>query len=361
MSVQRMKWKVAMIMAMLFVSSPGIGSAQPFDIFVSIAPQKYFVERIGGQMVNVSIMIPPGASPHVYEPKPAQMRSLSQSSIYFAIGVEFEKTLLPKLTALHPDLQIVHTDADIEKMPMIPHHHHDNGHDHGHDHEHAQNHDHGHDHEHKPEHDHDHDHGHQSEHDHNHDHDHGHAHGSDHEHDHGNTHGHGHDHGHHRHEGPDTHVWLAPELVRIQAGHILAALTELDAAHAPVYEANYAAFMRDLDALNADIQQTLAGHEGAAFMVFHPAWGYFARQYGLEQIPVEIEGKEPRAQDLQQLIQRAVEEEIRIVFVSPQFSTRSAETIAGAINGRTVAIDPLAKNWMENMRSVAREFNEAFR
>ncbi|WP_045220899.1 metal ABC transporter solute-binding protein, Zn/Mn family [Desulfonatronum thioautotrophicum] len=344
------QWKVVLLALLLFFVSAKDGSAQPFELFVSIAPQKQFVERIGGELVNVSVMVPPGASPHVYEPRPAQMRLLSQAKIYFAIGVEFEKTLLPKISALNPDLKIVHTEAGIEKLPMIPHHHHDHDHGHGHDHEHGDEHEH--------EHGHGHNHGHG--HGHNHGHEHGHGHGHEHGHDHG--HGHGQNHGHgHEHGGLDTHVWLAPELVRIQAAHILAALTELDGAHAAVYEANYTAFMAEIDALDADIRQTLAGHEGAAFMVFHPAWGYFARQYGLEQIPVEIEGKEPRAQDLQQLIQRALEGDIRVVFVSPQFSTRSAETIARAINGQIVAIDPLAEDWLKNMRAVAGKFKQAFK
>jgi zinc transport system substrate-binding protein len=288
--------------------------AQPFEVFVSIAPQKYFVERVGGQFVNVSVMVPPGASPHVYEPTPAQMRVLAQAKVYFALGVEFEKNLLPKIAALHPELQIMQTDAGIDKLPMIPHHHHhDLGHDQGTNH------------------------------------------------DHGPTHGKSHDRGNDKqhHGGLDTHVWLSPDLVRIQALHILEALTALDGAHAPVYEANFKAFMADLEALDADIRQSLAGRQGAAFMVFHPAWGYFARHYGLEQIPVELEGKEPKAQDLQHLIQRAKAGGIRVVFVSPQFSTRSAETIASAIGGQTIAINPLAENWMENMRTVADKFKQA--
>lgn len=340
MLLRGLQWKVVLVALLLLFVSAEDGRAQPFELFVSIAPQKQFVERIGGELVNVSVMVPPGASPHVYEPRPAQMRMLSQAKIYFAIGVEFEKTLLPKISALNPDLKIVHTEAGIEKLPMIPHHHHDHGHDHGHGY--------GHEHEQERDHGHGHDHGHE----------HGHGHGHEHEHE----HGHGQNHGHrHEHGGLDTHVWLAPELVRIQAAHILAALTDLDGAHAAVYEANYTAFMAEIDALDADIRQSLAGHEGAAFMVFHPAWGYFARQYGLEQIPVEIEGKEPRAQDIQQLIQRALAEDIRVVFVSPQFSTRSAETIARAINGQIVAIDPLAEDWLKNMLAVAGKFKQAFK
>lgn len=300
------------LLAVLFVTL-GVTSvrAQPFEVFVSIAPQKYFVERVGGQFVNVSVMVPPGASPHAYEPNPTQMRALAQAKIFFALGVEFEKNLLPKIATLNPELRIVHTDAGIDKLPMISHHHHrDRGHDQGHDHTH--------------------------------------------------NHGHGHDRSndHQQNGGLDTHVWLSPDLVRIQARHILEALTALDGAHAPVYEANFKAFMADLDALDTDIRHSLSGKLGAAFMVFHPAWGYFARHYGLEQIPVELEGKEPKAQDLQLLIQRAKAEGIRVVFVSPQFSTRSAETIASAIEGQIIAINPLAENWMENMRTVAEKFKQ---
>ncbi|WP_051822787.1 metal ABC transporter solute-binding protein, Zn/Mn family [Desulfonatronum thiodismutans] len=328
------------LFAMLFVTLGATSvQAQPFEVFVSIAPQKYFVERVGGQLVNVSVMVPPGASPHVYEPKPDQMRTLAQAKLYFALGVEFEKNLLPKIGALHPELRTVHTDAGIDKLPMIPHHHHnDHGrgdHDHGHGHDHGENHFHGHEHAHGESHDHAHDQ------------------------EHGLAYNHSHGHDHHHHGGLDTHVWLSPDLVRIQARHILEALTDLDGEHASAYVANFKAFMADLDALDVDIRHTLAGKQGSAFMVFHPAWGYFARHYGLEQIPVELEGKEPKAQDLQQLIQRAKAERVRVVFISPQFSTRSAETIASAIEGQTIAINPLAENWMENMRTVAEKFKQA--
>lgn len=334
-------WNLRFGIALFAVLFMALGAtsvrAQPFEVFVSIAPQKYFVERVGGQLVHVSVMVPPGASPHVYEPKPDQMRTLAQAEIYFALGVEFEKPLLPKIAAFHPELRIVHTDAGIDKLPMIAHHHHhEHEHDHGHKHEKNHGHEHGHEHDHQ--------HGHE------------HAHGKSHNHNHG--HGHDRSNDHQQNGGLDTHVWLSPDLVRIQARHILEALTALDGAHAPVYEANFKAFMADLDALDTDIRHSLSGKLGAAFMVFHPAWGYFARHYGLEQIPVELEGKEPKAQDLQLLIQRAKAEGIRVVFVSPQFSTRSAETIASAIEGQIIAINPLAENWMENMRTVAEKFKQ---
>lgn len=291
--------------------APGRAEASPVNVFVSIAPQKYFVERIGGDLVNVAVMVPPGASPHAYEPKPAQMRALAQARVYFALGVEFERAWLPRITATHPGLLVVHTDSGIEKIPMVPHHHHnDDGHSHG------------------------------------------------------RKHSHGHDsdfsHGH-LHDGLDSHIWLAPDLVRVQAGHILNALRELDPANASVYGENHARFMTDIDMLDAELRRILAGKQDMAFMVFHPAWGYFAMAYGLEQIPVEVEGKEPKARDLERLIDRARERGIAVVFVSPQFSARSAEMIASSINGQVVSIDPLAEDWLENMRVVAEKFRAAVR
>lgn len=331
-------WIMVVITAMLACMVPGRPAlAQPHDVVVSIAPQKYFVERIGGDLVRTMVMIPPGSSPHAYEPRPEQMRTLAKARVYFAIGVEFEKAMLPKIAAMHPELTIVHTDQDIAKMPMIRRHHdqpapapaHDSGH--------------GHEHNHAPE-----QHQHQE-------HDQEQAQEYSQEHSQEHTQEHSWEHG----QNLDNHVWLAPELVRVQARTILEALQNLDAAHAGVYEANYREFLADLDSLDAEIRAALSGKQGASFMVFHPAWGYFARQYGLRQIPVELEGKEPRAQDLQQLIEKANSEGIKVVFVSPQFSTRSAESIAKAINGQTIAINPLAENWLDNMRTVASKFQQA--
>ncbi len=96
-------------------------------------------------------------------------------------------------------------------------------------------------------------------------------------------------------------------------------------------------------------------------MVFHPAWGYFAEAYGLEQVPVEAGGKEPKAAQLQALIRRARERGVKVIFVQPQSSTKSAETVAREIGGAVVYADPMAENWDTNMREVARKFRAALR
>ena len=99
--------------------------------------------------------------------------------------------------------------------------------------------------------------------------------------------------------------------------------------------------------------------KGAQFMVYHPSWGYFAETYGLKQIPIEMEGKEPKARTLQEMIQYAGKQKVKAVFVQPQFSAKSAQTIAKAIGCRVLFADPLAINWAENLLNVAEEFRSS--
>ena len=94
-------------------------------------------------------------------------------------------------------------------------------------------------------------------------------------------------------------------------------------------------------------------------MVYHPSWGYFARNYGVEQIPIEKEGKEPTGKGIKQVVDQARKDGIKVIFASPQFNTTSAEVIAKEINGRVVLIDPLAKDYVANIRRVAQALSEA--
>ncbi|MCK5203289.1 MAG: zinc ABC transporter substrate-binding protein, partial [Desulfobacterales bacterium] len=126
-----------------------------------------------------------------------------------------------------------------------------------------------------------------------------------------------------------------------------------------VYEANTKAFVAELAALDADLRNTFAGKQGLQFMVFHPSWGYFARTYGLKQVAVEIEGKDPKPAQLKELIEHAAESHIKIIFVQPQFSAKSAKLVAKEIGGQVAVADPLAADWSGNLREVARKFKGA--
>lgn len=157
----------------------------------------------------------------------------------------------------------------------------------------------------------------------------------------------------------DPHIWLAPTLVITQARAILNALVESDPTHRSVYEANTRAFVAELAALDADLRNSFADMQGQQFMVFHPAWGYFAHSYGLQQVPVEIEGKDPKPAQLKALIEHARENKIKTILVQPQFSSKSAKLVAKEIGGQVVVADPLASDWSLNLREVARKMKKA--
>jgi len=157
----------------------------------------------------------------------------------------------------------------------------------------------------------------------------------------------------------DPHVWLSPKLVRVQAEHIYRGLVKVDSASREVYERNKEAFLRELDALDEELARVLAPVRGKRFMVLHPAWGYFARDYGLEELPIELEGKEPSARELAALVEAAKANRVEVVFVQPQMNPRAAEVLARQIGARVVTVDPLARDWAANLRTVARTLAEA--
>ncbi|MEJ2061209.1 MAG: zinc ABC transporter substrate-binding protein [Gammaproteobacteria bacterium] len=160
--------------------------------------------------------------------------------------------------------------------------------------------------------------------------------------------------------GLDPHIWLSPPLVRIQAMNIRDALIAADPAHAADYRHGYARLAETINRVDDDILHTLAGADlrHNRFMVFHPAFGYFAKAYGLQQLTVEQEGKEPSPRQLAALIDTAKREHIKVVFVEPQFSRKAAGSIASAIGGKVVVIDPLAEDWPAGMKAIARALRE---
>jgi zinc transport system substrate-binding protein len=170
--------------------------------------------------------------------------------------------------------------------------------------------------------------------------------------------------GGHHHDG-DPHVWVAPSTVRVAARNIAAALQKTDPGHAAEYAANLRAFEAEIDALDRDIRERLGSSSAGAgtrkFMVYHPSWGYFAHEYGLEQIAIEAEGKEPSAQRLIQLIDRGRRENVKVIFVQGGFPRKSAQVIADAVGGRVLTADPQERDWADNLRRVAAELGEAYR
>ena len=259
----------------------------PLTVGVSLLPEKYFVERIGGDQVKVEVLVPPGKSPASYEPTPRQMASMAEGNLYFRIGVPFEKSWLPRLQQAVPGMKVVDLRSGLKLRPVdLPS-------------------------------------------------------GAS------VTPG---------GEDTDPHIWLSPPLVIRMADLIRDELIAQRPAARAAFEANHARFVGDLKSLDEDIRTRLARKTRRHFMVFHPSWGYFADAYGLVQIPIEAGWKEPGPQTLARLIDDAKARNIRVIFVQKQFSQIQAETVAQAIGGEVLAVDPLAADYLDNLRRVSDVF-----
>jgi zinc transport system substrate-binding protein len=308
---------LALLVILLIVFGMVLAACQPapgteanddsqLRVTVSILPQAYFVERIGGDLVSVNVMVSPGADAHTYEPKPEQMMSLSQSVLFFSIGVEYEDAWLPKFRDGNPEMVIVDSAKGIERILETGPHSHDDEEDHDIEAD---------DHDDEDQHD-------EDQHD-------------------------------------DPHVWLSPNNGKLIAGNIYNALAAANPENEAVFKANYEALIADIDTLDNRISETLTGITQRNFMVYHPAWGYFAKEYGLTQLPIQLGGTDPSASELAALIDQALEENIRVIFVQPTFSAANAQAIAREIDGEVVRVDPLARDWLTNLELVAEAFASA--
>ena len=259
------------------------------NTLVSIAPQAYCVQRVGGDHVTVTTLLPPGASPATYSLAPAQVEALSQAELYFRIGVPFEYKILEHIQLYFPKIEIVDTCEDISLREVTEPH----------------------------------------------------SHGSAH-------------HCLHLHEdSKDPHTWLDPRLVKIQTAAMSAAIARRLPEHRATFAANLSRFHGELDRLDRDIRLLLAPFNGREFFVSHPAYGYLAAAYGLKQHALEFAGKTPSPRQLAALIARAQAQDVNTIFVQPQFSTRNAEFLAHQIGATLVPLDPLAEDYVDNLRLIA--------
>ncbi|AQU03014.1 MAG: zinc ABC transporter substrate-binding protein [Dehalococcoides mccartyi] len=159
-------------------------------------------------------------------------------------------------------------------------------------------------------------------------------------------------------DGADPHIWLSPRNAIQMVKNITTGLMSLDPENKSYYAANRDAYLAKLEQLDNEITLALSHLHNRTFLVFHPAWAYFARDYNLKELSIEIEGKEPTPQQMIEIIDLAIQNNISIVFASPQFSSRSAESIASEIGGQVIMIDPLAQDYIKNMEFVYKQMQE---
>jgi len=265
--------------------------SSPLQVVVSIPPQAYLAERIGGESVQVQVLLAAGQEPHTFEPTPKQVMALGRADLYLLVGtLPFETRIAKKLRDARPGLAVVNTSRGVTLRELEEHGHHGAAEDEGRE------------------------------------------------------------AGEHR---VDPHIWLGPQEIAVQARNIAAALTTASPAHAEGYAANLRAFEKDLGAVDARLRKALLPCKGKTVFVFHPAFGYFLNTYQIEERPVEIHGKSPTPKQLRRLIHEAKEEGVKVLFVQPQFDKKSAEAVAKAIGGAVVPMDPLARDVLSSLDAIA--------
>lgn len=253
-------------------------------VCVSIPPQKFLADRIGGERVKVSVLVKPGTSPHMFEPRPSQMKTIAQTDIYIAAGIEFENIWLDRFVSTNPGMLIIRSYAGIEKRPIdrqggfgrLMHK-----------------------------------------------------------------------------KGKDPHIWLSPPLLIIQARNIMRGFVKADPAGIDIYLKNYLQLVEELAKLDTKIAKRLHHLRNRAFITDHPAWGYFADAYGLVQVPIEHEGKEPKPSSIRSLIETAGKRRIRTIIINPMHPSKFTDTIAKAVSARVFPIDPLGYDIEKTILSAA--------
>ncbi|NQV13786.1 MAG: zinc ABC transporter substrate-binding protein [Parcubacteria group bacterium] len=269
-------------------------AAEKTNVLVSILPLAEFASQVGGDKVVVESVIPSGYEPHSYELTPAQLTKIAEADLYVKAGhIEFEKSNMDKIVAQNEVMKVINGSNGITWRDLE---------------------------------DHDRKSIHELEND---------------TYDENST-----------GDQPDPHTWLSVKNAKIYGQNITDALSEIDPDNQDYYQQNKEKYLAELNEVDTYLHKKLDQLENKKIIVYHPAFGYLLDDYGLRQIPVEIEGKEPTAAQLAELIATAKKENIKTIFVQKQFSPKNAETIAAEIGGSVVQIDPLAVDFTANLREI---------
>lgn len=284
-----------------------VAGATPIEVLVTVPPQKDLVERIGGDAVAVTVMVPRGADPHSYEPKPSQMVAASHARLWFTVGMPMERIQAERVASVASQLKLVAVDSLVEPLMMKEtEEFFEDGASHN------------------------------------------------------SPHGPGCTCGHHEGE-PDPHSWLSARNALLEAQVIRNELIAADDSNKALYDANYQQFEKEAKALDAKLAHILRDAKGKTFLTFHPTWGYFARDYDLVQLPIEVNGKEPGEKTLIRIIDFARAQGVRSILVQPEFSTQSANVIAKTLDIPVVMLDPLSPDWSDGLVKAAETIAKSVR
>lgn len=274
-------------MANSAVANSAIVNSAPLEVFVSILPQQYLLERIGGERVNVNVMVKPGQSPETFEPSPKMMSRYSVADVYFTIGLPFEQVWIERVASLNNTALIINTQKELsqpENKPMAQH-------------------------------------------------------------------GHQHD--------WDPHTWLSPLLFLQQAKVVVQTLNALSPEDKSYFDNNYKQLTSDINVMHKEFSELFEHKTVHRFITFHPAFSYFAHQYGLTQIAIEVDGKEPSAKQIAQIIERIRHDKVSYILVEKQFNQVIPQTIARSVKAELLILDPLALDYLLNMKDIADKISRA--
>ncbi len=285
------RFPLIVVFSFLLVACSNKAEVQQKEVIsVSILPERFFIEGIAGDLLEVNVMIPPGASPASYEPTAGQLALLAGSQMYMKIGyVEFELSWMEKIADANPEMHIIDLSEGIELLS--------DGEGSGE----------------QPS---------------------------------------GHDHG-----GADPHIWMSPLNAKIIARNAYDGLVEIFPEEEPRFARGLELLEKRIDSLQAEIVRLISEKSSRGFMIYHPALTYFARDFQLEQYPLEIGGKEPSPAHMKEMIDLGREKQIHVIFFQKQFDRRNAEVLAVEIGAEIIQIDPLDPDWFTQMRTIAGQLN----
>jgi zinc transport system substrate-binding protein len=255
-------------------TSPGNASDR-IKVATTIAPLGDFVNAVGGEKVEVTVVVPPGAEPHTFEPTPSLMMDVAKADLYIMNGAGLE-FWMDKLLQANKEMIVVDSSPGIGLLQESA-------------------------------------------------------------------------------DEIDPHIWLSLRNAAVQVNNICAGLIEVDSQNKDFYIKNRDAYLETLKAMDVELNRTFAGKKNKIFIVHHPAWTYFARDYNLSQVPLMENEKEPGPKYLGEVIDLARTNNITTIFVEPEYNPKAAEVMAREMNTGIVTLDPLAKNYLENVAYAGRE------
>jgi ABC-type metal ion transport system, periplasmic component/surface adhesin len=276
----------------LSMSSCGERQIDENVVSVTIEPQRFFAEKIAGDRFIIKTVVPSGQNPEMYDPTPQQMVQVSRSRAYLKIGhIPFETAWMPSVKANSPGLDVFDMSEGMLLIEQHPH-----------DHDHAD----------------------------------------------------GEDHCHHSHVGADPHTWSSISGAKTIAWNTLNAFTSIDKENTEYYWNNYNKLIALIDSVDMEIKTLIEPLSNRSFIIYHPSLTYFAREFQLEQLSIEMEGKEPSPSQLKRLIDTSKKSGAKVVFVQQEFDKKNAEVVSNETDCKLVVINPLSYNWDEEIIHIAK-------